>query len=70
MPGSWIVESIDVFEDGYLGIAARVPEALPKQFYLGRLEEGFQPLRYHNSCQSHSSTAPAVHVYMHERGAP
>ena len=41
MSASWIIEAIDVFEDGYLGVATRPPGLPPQQLSLDRLEEGF-----------------------------
>lgn len=41
MPASWIVEAIDVFEDGHLGVATRWPGLLPEQLSFDGLEEGF-----------------------------
>ena len=40
MSSSWIVEPVDVFEDGHLGVAAGVPGPLPQELGLDRLEEG------------------------------
>ena len=39
MPSTWIVETIDVFEDCHLGVSAHLPRPSPDQLSLDRLEE-------------------------------
>ena len=41
MPASRIVEAVDVFEDGHLGIASRSPGPLPDQLRLDDFEDRF-----------------------------
>lgn len=39
MPSAWIVEAVDVLEDGQFGVSARLPRPSPDQLGLDRLEE-------------------------------
>ena len=41
MSSTWIIEAIDIFEDGHLSVATRPPGLLPKQLSLDGFEEGF-----------------------------
>ena len=41
MPASWIVEPVDVFEDGHLCVASCSPGSLPQQLRLDGFEERF-----------------------------
>ena len=40
MPTAWVIEAVDVLEDGGLGLAARFPSPAPDQLGLDGLEEG------------------------------
>ena len=41
MPTAWVIETVDILEDGRLSLAARFPGPAPDQLCLDRLEEGF-----------------------------
>ena len=41
MPSAWIVEAIDILEDGQLCFSSRLPRPAPDQLGLDRFEEGF-----------------------------
>ena len=41
MPASWIVEAVDIFEDGHLGVATCAPGPLPDQLRLDGFEDRF-----------------------------
>jgi hypothetical protein len=41
MPSAWIVEAIDILEDGQLCFSSRLPRPTPNQLGLDRFKEGF-----------------------------
>ena len=41
MPSAWIVEAVDVVEDGLVGLLARLPMPSPDQLSFDGFEEGF-----------------------------
>ena len=42
MPAAWVVEAVDVLEDGRLRLSACLPGFPPDQFGLDCLEEGLE----------------------------